>query len=340
MRSELSIDLGALRRNARALVDAVSPAELWAVVKADAYGHGAVDCGPAALAGGASALCAATVAEALVLRAELPAARIVVLGPASNREVARARDARLELVVAREEIPEGVPVHLKLDTGMGRWGLAELLAPPRDVVGLLTHLATADDDLDFARLQLSRFEAETAPFAHLTRHAANSAAALRLPESRYDAVRCGIALYGLSPYGSDPAEDGLEPVLSWRSELAQVRLLRAGESTGYGRRFVAERDTWIGIVPVGYADGLRRDLTGSEVVVGGERLRLVGTISMDAAAVELDRELPLGTPVSIVGDGVLLEQHARAAGTITYELACGIGAAARAERARRLVVES
>ena len=102
------------------------------------------------------------------------------------------------------------------------------------------------------------------------RHAANSAAALRLPAARFDAARCGIALYGLSPFGEDPADDGLEPVLCWRSELAQVKGLEPGESTGYGRRYVAEAPTWIGIVPVGYADGFRRDLTGTEVLVAGE----------------------------------------------------------------------
>jgi alanine racemase len=207
---------------------------------------------------------------------------------------------------------------------MGRWGLSDLVAPTRDVVGLMTHLATADDDPAFARLQLRRFEEETAPFAHLVRHAANSAAALRLPESRYDAARCGIALYGISPFGTDPADDGLEPALEWRTELAQARLLRAGESTGYGRRFVADRNTWIGIVPVGYADGLRRDLTGAEVLVEGERRRIVGTVSMDAAAIELSRELPAGTPVTLVGDGIRLEEHAWVADTIAYELACGI----------------
>src|SRR5581483_61187 len=106
---------------------------------------------------------------------------------------------------------------------------------------------TADSDAAFTRAQVERFDEATRPLAHLTRHVANSAAALRLPESRFDAARCGIALYGLSPFGGDPSEDGLEPVLSWRSELSLVKLLRAGESTGYGRRFVAERDTWIGI---------------------------------------------------------------------------------------------
>jgi alanine racemase len=172
----------------------------------------------------------------------------------------------------------------------------------------------------------------------LTRHAANSAAALRLPSSRFDAARCGIALYGLSPFGEDPAADGLEPALSWRSYLAQVKRLEPGESSGYGRRFVAERPTWIGIVPVGYADGFRRDLTGTEVRVGGEPRRVVGTVSMDAFAVELEREEAVGEPVTILGDGVLAEAHARVAGTINYELVCGIRADPR--RAQRVVVDA
>jgi alanine racemase len=335
-RSELTIDLGALRRNVRTLLRALDGSELWAVVKADGYGHGAADVAGAALEAGASALCVATVAEALALRAEYGAARILVMGPAGNREVAEARDARLELAISDGEIPAGIPVHLKLDTGMGRFGLSELAPPPDGVVGLMTHLATADSDAGFAAAQLERFRHATAGFEHLTRHAANSAAALRLPESRLDAARCGIALYGLSPFGGDPADDGLEPVLRWESRLAQVKRLEAGESTGYGRRFVAERPTWVGLVPIGYADGFRRDMTGTEVRVAGERRRVVGTVSMDSFAVELERELPVDTPVVLIGHGLLAEEHARVAGTINYEIVTGI----RADplRARRAIV--
>jgi alanine racemase len=336
-RSELTVNLGAVRRNVRTLLRALEGAELWAVVKANGYGHGAVDVAGAALGEGARALCVATVAEALELRPEFPGVRIVVMGPASNREVARAREAGLELVVSTEDVPEGVPVHVKLDTGMGRWGLSELAAPAAEVVGLMTHLATADGDLDFARAQIERFREATEPYAQLMRHAANSAAALRLPEARFDAARCGIAIYGLSPFGANPADDGLEPALAWQSELALVKLLRAGESTGYGRRYVAERDTWIGIVPVGYADGFRRDMTGTQVRVAGELRPVVGTISMDALAVELDRALPVGAPVVLLGHGVLAEEHARVADTITYELVCGIESGAT--RARRVVVD-
>jgi alanine racemase len=337
-RSDLTIDLGAIRRNVRTLLTVLDGAELWAVVKANAYGHGAVDASGAALGAGATALCVATVAEGLELRREFLAARIVVLGPADGRDVSRARDAGFELCVFLNEIPEGVPVHLKLDTGMGRFGLSELLEPPAEVVGLMTHFATADTDLAFAREQLARFEEATRPYAHLTRHVANSAAALRLPESRLDAARCGIAIYGMSPFNGDPADDGLEPALHWQSHLAQVKLLEPGRSTGYGRTFVAERPTWIGLVPVGYADGFRRDLTGTTVRVAGEPRRVVGTVSMDSFAVELDGDLPIGTPVVIVGHGVLIEDHARMAGTINYELSSRIESGPA--RARRTVLDS
>ena len=333
-RSELTIDLGAIRGNVRRLLDVLEGAELWAVVKANGYGHGAVDVASAVLGAGASVLCVATVAEALELRGEFPTARILVMGPTStSREVASAREAALELVILGSEIPEGVRVHLKLDTGMGRWGLSELPEPAVEVVGLMSHLASADSDPEFTGTQIERFREATEPYRHLTRHLANSAGALRFPDARFDAARCGVAIYGLSPFGTAPGDDGLEPALRWSSLLAQVRQLAPGESTGYGRRFVAERPTWIGVVPLGYADGFRRDMTGTEVLVGGEPRRTVGTVSMDALAVELDRELEVGTPVTIVGDGILIERHAAVAGTIGYEIACGINSSP--ERASR-----
>jgi alanine racemase len=337
-RSDLIVDLGAIRRNTRTLLAALAGSELWAVVKADGYGHGAVDVAGAALGAGATALCVATVPEALVLRRALGTVRILVMGPASSREIADARDAGLELVVADGEVPEGVGVHLKLDTGMGRWGLSELPAPDREVVGLMSHFASADSDPAFTALQVERFAAATAEYPHLTRHIANSAGALRYPDARLDAARCGIALYGISPFGTNPAEDGLEPALRWESQLAQVRLMPSGESTGYGRRWMAEEPTWVGIVPVGYADGFRRDLTGTEVRVAGEMRPVVGTISMDAMAVTLERELPVGAPVVLLGHGVSAEAHARVASTIGYEIVTGIRSAP--ERTRRSVVDS
>jgi alanine racemase len=336
VRSRFTLDLAAVRRNVETLRRAAGRAELWSVVKADGYGHGAVDVGRAALEAGSTALCVATPAEALELRAAFRDARVVVMGPVSADEVATARDARLELVAGTGEVPEGVPVHLKLDTGMGRWGVSELPSPSHDVVGVMSHLASAEVDPAFTELQIERFREAAESLDGVVRHLANSAGTLRYPAAAFDAVRCGIALYGISPFGTSPADDGLEPALRWESHLAHVKRLEPGESTGYGRRFVAERPTWIGIVPVGYADGFRRDLTGTEVLVDGERRNVVGTISMDALAIDLDHEQPVGTPVTLIGDGVLMEDHARIAGTIGYEIATGLDS--RAVRAERVVL--
>ena len=336
-RSRFTLDIGAVRQNARVLVRALGGSELWAVVKADGYGHGAVDVARAALEGGATALCVASVAEALEVRMALADARLIVLGPAAEDELASAAAARLELVAADGRVPDGVPVHLKLDTGMGRWGLSELAAPARNVVGLMSHFASSESDPAFTRLQIERFRSATAAYGPLTRHLANSAGALAYPEARFDAARCGIALYGISPFGDDAATRGLVPALRWESQLALVKRLEAGESTGYGRAFVAERPTWVGIVPVGYADGFRRDMTGTEVVVGGERCRAIGAVSMDAFAVELPGERPVGESVTILGDGVRAEEHAHVAETIAYEIVCGLRTSA--PRAIRRVIE-
>jgi alanine racemase len=326
-RSRITVDLAAIRRNAASLCETAAPAELWAVVKADAYGHGAVGSARAALEGGASVLCVATAREGEDLREAFPSARILVMSPLVPGEEAVARDARLELALSSPDVPEGVDVHVKVDTGMGRWGMSLAEArtvPRRQVVGVMSHLASADEEDDsFAREQIARFGEVVAAFPDVTAHLANSAGTLRFPEARFDAVRCGIALYGLSPFGDDPADRGLEPALSWRSYVAQVRELATGESTGYGRRFVAERPTRIGIVPVGYADGFRRGLTGTEVRVGETRRRVVGTISMDSLAVELGEE-PAGAEVTLIGDGILAEEHARVLGTINYEVACAL----------------
>jgi alanine racemase len=337
-RSEITIDLGAVRRNVRRLRSVLGRSQLWAVVKADGYGHGAVDVSGAALGEGALALCVATVSEALPLRREFPGVRILVLGPSTERDVAQARDADLDLAVFEEPIPEGVRVHLKLDTGMGRWGLSELPERAVNVVGLMSHLATADADPDFVHTQIQRFEQATAGWSNVIRHIANSAAALRIPESHLDAARCGVALYGMSPFGEPPAVDGLEPALRWESYLAQVRQLSPGQSTGYGRVFVAQEPTWIGLVPVGYADGFRRDMTGTRVQVEGRPSSVIGAVSMDALAVELERELPVGTPVTLVGHGVLIEDHARVADTLNYELSTGINSSPT--RARRVVIDA
>jgi alanine racemase len=328
-RSDVTIDLGALRRNVRRLRQAAGPAELWAVVKADAYGHGAADVARVCIDEGAAALCVATAREGASLRETAPATRIVVMSPVGRDDEELARQAELELCVSAPELPAGVRVHLKVDTGMGRWGMSveDALAVPREpVVGLMSHFATADEsDSRFAREQLARFQSILERFPGAPAHIANSAATLALPDARFDAVRCGVALYGLSPFGDDPGRHGLDPVLSWRSEVALTKMLGPGGSTGYGRRFVAERDTKIGLVPVGYADGFRRGLSGAEVLVDGVRRRVLGSVSMDSFAVALGGET-VGAPVTMIGDGLLAEEHARHLGTINYEITCGIRA--------------
>jgi len=223
---------------------------------------------------------------------------------------------------------------------MGRFGMSPAEATqidPGRVAGVMSHLATADeDDAAFVGAQLDAFAAVVERFPGAIRHVANSAATLSIPEARLDAVRCGVALYGLSPFGRDPEEHGLEPVLSWRSYVAQAKVLRRGDSTGYGRRFVAEGETRIGLVPVGYGDGFRRGLTGTEVLVAGTRRRVLGTVSMDSFAVALGDE-PEGAPVTLVGEGVVVEEHARHAGTINYEITTGMVSDPR--RAERRVVD-
>lgn len=326
-RSEVTVDLRALRRNVGRLRELASPADLWAVVKADAYGHGLLDAARAAVEAGAGALCVVTAQEGKALRGALPDARVLVMAPLAPGEDEIARRAGLEVAVSSPDVPAGVPLHVKVDTGMGRWGMSleDARSVPRErVVGVMSHLATADEaEPSFAQEQIARFATVAEAFDDLTRHLANSAATLGLPEARFDAVRCGVALYGLSPFGDDPGAHGLEPVLSWRSYVAVVKELAAGESTGYGRDFVAERPTRIGVVPVGYGDGFRRGLTGTEVLVGSARRRVIGRISMDALTVELEDE-EVGTRVSLLGDGILAEEHARVLSTINYEITCGI----------------
>jgi alanine racemase len=178
-RSLFTLDLGAVRHNVDTLLGALDGAALWAVVKADGYGHGAVDVARAALEAGASVLCVATIPEGVELRTSLREARILVMGPAGHDDFAAARDARLELAVVGGPLPEGIPLHVKLETGMGRWGLSELPPLGRNVVGLMSHFASADSDSAFTRLQIERFVAATAGHTHLERHLANSSLLFR-----------------------------------------------------------------------------------------------------------------------------------------------------------------
>ncbi len=356
LRALARVNLAAIERNAgRLRAGLAGGARLCAVVKANASGHGAIPAARAALAGGATSLAVATANEAAELRAAGIETPVLVMGAISAQELPVAIAARAELVAWDERFVTDVeglvdgdaPVraHVKLDTGMGRLGtravsealsVAERVRGSRqlELAGAMTHFATADEDLDFVRAQLAAF----APFAQRLRqagpivvHAANSAATLRVPDSHFDMVRCGIALYGCDPMTRDPDDAGLEPALELSSYVAAVKQARPGESAGYGRRFIARRDTWIATLPIGYADGVRRALSDNcDVLIEGRRYPLVGAVSMDNVTADLGPE-----PVAAIGAEAILigrsggerqtvEDLANRIDTIDHEILCGI----------------
>jgi alanine racemase len=344
-RAVARIDVGAVERNCTRL-----PKPLCAVVKADAYGHGMGPVAEAALAGGATWLAVATAGEAAELRRLGVDVPVLVMGALTRDELELAVDAEADVVAWSEEIAEAAPrVHVKLDTGMGRLGtrdreLALRLAVRPNTVGLMTHFATADeldDDLFPAQLEAFRGFVDEVGRDDLVVHAANSAAALREPASHFDLVRCGIAIYGLDPFQADPGAHGLEPALSLHSWLASVRRIEPGESVGYGRRWRAQEPTWVGTVPIGYGDGWRRALTNDcDVLIGGRRHPLVGTVSMDNVTVALgsEPEAEIGDEVVLIGsqggERILAEEVARRMGTINYEVTTGLLPRVRREHVR------
>ena len=345
------VDLGAIERNCARLAATVAPAVLCAVVKAEGYGHGAAQAARAAQAGGARWLAVATAGEADALRAGGLEGPLLVMGALTEVELDVALAAGAVVVAGEEDFMAAVAargggaVHVKLDTGMGRLGTRDPAQADRvaaavaaadglRLAGAMTHFATADDDDAFVHEQLAAFRPWAAALADrhpgLLVHAANSAAALRQPGARFGMVRCGIAIYGMDPFHRDPADHGLEPALELVSYLAAVKRAEPGQSAGYGRRFVADRETWIGTIPIGYGDGVRRGLTNNaDVLVGGRRVPLVGTVSMDNITVDLgDEPVETGTEAVLIGarggERILAEDVAARLGTINYEVTCGI----------------
>jgi alanine racemase len=349
LRAEARVDVAAIERNCARLGAAlVPPAQLGAVVKADGYGHGALPAARAALAGGAAWIFVATAAEARALREAHITARIVVMGAMSREELPLAAAADADVVAWREAwvdaLPAGLRVHVKYDTGMGRLGtrdpeeatrVAERVAARGDLelAGAMTHFATADDDPDFMALQLEAFrpwaDALKARHPQIVRHAANSAATLRDAGTHLDLVRCGIAIYGLDPFGLDPGEQDLEPALALSSYVAAVKDVAPGQSCGYGRSWIADKPTQAATVPIGYGDGVRRALSNrADVEIGGRRYPIRGTISMDNLTVDvgLSGRVAEGDEVLLIGGDVAAEEMAERLGTINYEITCGISA--------------
>jgi alanine racemase len=360
-RAVARIDLGAVQENCVKLKSELDPgAELCAVVKADGYGHGDIACAGAALAGGATRLAVATAVEAERIGRRLAHIPLLTMGALAPEELDTALEAGSEVAVWRRGFLElvadrarahGRParIHIKHDSGMGRLGnrdpveVLDLLracaqSPDLEPVGIWTHLATADEsDSGFFDEQLDRFDATTAAakseFPNLIAHAANSAAVFRDRRSHFDMARCGIAVYGLDPFQGDPAERGLRPVLSLHSYVADVKRFERGDSAGYGQSWRADRETCIGVLPLGYGDGVRRGLSSNaEVLVAGRRFPLVGTVSMDNVTVDLGpgTDIEPGAEAVLIGsqgkETILAEDLARRLGTINYEITCGISA--------------
>jgi len=351
------VDAVAVERNCALLKRRLGAADLCAVVKADGYGHGASTCATAAVAGGATWLAVATAGEAAELRRDGLGERILVMGALTQADLELALAADADVVAWREEFARAAAglasrdrparLHVKLDTGMGRLGARdpdEVLrvaalaraAESLEVAGLMTHLATADEpDRTFLDEQLSRFEPVVAEFRRLypgcVVHAANSAATLRGPESHFDMARCGIAIYGLDPFGEDAGAHGLQAALSLCSYVADVKRVGRGETVGYGRTWTAPADTAVAVLPIGYGDGYRRGLSNAaEVLIRGRRRPVVGTVSMDNITVDVgsDPDVRFGDEATLIGaqggERVTAEELARLLGTINYEVTCGI----------------
>jgi alanine racemase len=280
------------------------------------------------------------------------------MGPMTEDELRQALRANADVAVwhprfrelcsvVAAELGVAARVHVKHDSGMGRLGARDpqvaievardcLADPALKLAGVWTHFATADESgASYLKKQLAAFGPVAEAVRNLTPgvivHAANSAATLREQSSHFDMVRCGVAIYGLDPFQVNPADHGLEPAMSLHSYVADVKRFEAGASAGYGRRWKAPTDTWVGVLPIGYGDGVRRDLTNNaEVLVGGGRYPLVGTVSMDNITIDLGAETDVepGTEAVLIGEQgserILAEEWARRLKTINYEITCGI----------------
>jgi alanine racemase len=339
------VDLAALEHNLH-VARRMTSARIMAVIKADAYGHGLLRCAEALSAADGFALLDQR--DALRLReAGLRQPILLLEGCFTADEVLRLAEFNLACVVhspQQIELLDACPergalsVWLKLNSGMNRLGfgltdagavMERLQAHPavRDIT-LMTHFATADGDAGIAT-QLQRFNEATTDW-RIARSLANSAALLRFPQAHGDWVRPGIMLYGASPFAeTSAAELGLKPVMTLSSKIISVQTLRAGEAVGYGAIFRAENTMRIGTVACGYADGYpRHATTGTPILVDGQRSRTLGRVSMDMLCVDLS-ELPdadVGSAVTLWGAGLPVEEVARAAGTISYELVCALAA--------------
>lgn len=351
----VEIDLEAIGYNVRRVVELVGPGvEVLAVLKADGYGHGAVKVARTALNNGARWLGVACLSEALALRQAALTAPILILGYTPPWQARQAVLHEITVTLFSLEVAAALSraaldlnrtarAHVKVDTGMGRLGLLphEVVPffqevrrlPGLEIEGIFTHMASADEaDLSYTWEQLRRFNEVLDALRSqglLPRkiHAANSASLLRVPESRYNLVRLGIAMYGLSPSADAPCPPDFRPALTFKCQVAQVKELPAGSYISYGRTFCTERPSRIAVIPVGYADGFRRGPNHwGEVLVRGRRAPIVGRVCMDQTMIDVT-DIPgvrPGDEVVLIGaqgeERITVEEVARRLGTINYEV--------------------
>jgi alanine racemase len=344
-RTWAEVDLGAVRHNVVTLKRRAAYSRLMAVVKADAYGHGSVEVARACVEAGADSLAVVTVEEGAELRRAGMEAPILVFTDLLPDKLQLAGEYRL--AVTAHSIPSarriaahpGLEAHLKVNTGMNRWGVepsevgeARKLLGSR-LAGVYTHFASADSEETATRRQIESFESVLAsqPFGDVLVHAANSAATLWHPGSHYDCVRPGVALYGLHPAGDegDPAAEGLRPAMTLKSYVAGVRHLARGDGVSYGLTYRAGAPMFAATVPVGYAEGYRRPLSGkAEALIRGRRRPLLGRVTMDACVFGADVGVEVGDEVVLLGgqgeERITAEELGARAGTINYEITTGI----------------
>lgn len=345
-----AIDLNAIKMNILNLQTHINkPLEIIAVVKANAYGHGAVKVSKAAMEAGASMLAVATPDEAIRLRKEGIESPLLVMGASPPTFANVAAELNIMVTVFDEMWMNQIPplshrmkIHLKLDTGMGRLGIysenhlqsiIQLIHQRDDIEldGVFTHFSTADEeDQSHYKEQMSKFKNFLRLFNEKPRvvHAANSAAALIRNESLFDGVRFGISLYGLSPsaYVSGILPFSLTPAMSLHTEVAFIKCVPEATAISYGATYRTQQSEWIATLPIGYADGLLRGLSGQEVLIGGKRVPIVGRICMDQCMIRLDEEVPIGEKVVLLGrqgnEIIHVEEWAEKLNTISYELPC------------------
>jgi alanine racemase len=356
-----------VRDNVRFLKGMIRPGTgLLAVVKADSYGHGILACTRATTEAGADGVAVVTAEEAICLQDAGFEGRILVMGPLYGSDQYVEMTARgVEFAIVSDEMAQKVQelgstgpkarIHLKIDTGMNRQGLLPeearlFLDDIRNhdqihLAGVMTHFSSVVEDPASIDFQLDRFlplvEMAKAHWPEALAHAANSAATMGHPRAHLDMVRCGIAVYGLSPSQGDAEAEGLTPVLSWTSQVALVKRVPAGEGVGYGLTFRPSADTHVALVPLGYADGVFRLLSNrGQVLIGGRRYPMVGRVSMDSFAVDVGNEsrVRTGDQVTLIGQDMTsrlgADELAGWAETINYEITCNIGL----DRAQRVFV--